>query len=283
MKVGLCTIAFRERLLTDALDIAREVRADGVEIWGREPHVSPLELDRPRAEAVARMVEARGLELVALGSYHRLGVPEKAEGNVPLTVTLRTAHALRAPLVRVWAGDLGSDRATEEDWQRVIAAARLASLQAETLGLTLLLEMHDDTLTDTGATARRMVEEVACDNVALVYQPSLGYEAEDPLARLEQVAPFVQHVHAQNAEPPEHPGEAPRRTLIGRGVVDYRALAGRLAAAGYGGYLQVEFVVGSLAEKVSAAAADVAYLRSITDRLPAGTPSAPSRAERSEP
>jgi len=283
MKVGLCTIAFRERLLTDALDIARDVGADGVELWGREPHISPLELDRPRAEAVARMVAARGLEVVALGSYHRLSVSPRAEGNVPLTVTLQTARALGAPLVRMWAGDRGSQGATAEDWQQVIAASRLASLQAETLGLTVVVEMHEGTLTDTGATARRLVEEVACDNFGLVYQPAFGYEAEDPLQRIEPVAPFVRHVHAQNAQPAEDAAAAPRPTLISRGSADYGTIARRLAAAGYGGYFQVEFVVGELAEKAHAATADVAYLRQITSRYPAAAPSVPSAAERSAP
>jgi sugar phosphate isomerase/epimerase len=41
MKLGLCTIAFREKPLEDMIDIAADYGFDGIEIWGQTPHMLP--------------------------------------------------------------------------------------------------------------------------------------------------------------------------------------------------------------------------------------------------
>ena len=42
MKLGLCTIAFRERPLEEVMSIAVDYGFDGIEIWGQEPHISAM-------------------------------------------------------------------------------------------------------------------------------------------------------------------------------------------------------------------------------------------------
>ena len=39
MKLGLCTIAFRDRPLEEVISIADDYGFDGIEIWGQEPHM----------------------------------------------------------------------------------------------------------------------------------------------------------------------------------------------------------------------------------------------------
>src|SRR2546430_2235288 len=40
MKVGLCTIAYQELPLEEALDRAAALQFDGVELWGKPPHLA---------------------------------------------------------------------------------------------------------------------------------------------------------------------------------------------------------------------------------------------------
>ena len=68
MKVGLCTIAFRERSLEDVISIASDYGFDGVEIWGKPPHM-PEEYDVKYIEKVRNLVSSKGLEVTAFGSY----------------------------------------------------------------------------------------------------------------------------------------------------------------------------------------------------------------------
>ena len=39
MKLGLCTIAFQEKPLEEVIDIAADHGFDGIELWGKPPHL----------------------------------------------------------------------------------------------------------------------------------------------------------------------------------------------------------------------------------------------------
>ena len=78
MKIGLCTIAFSELPLEEVLDIAAESRFDGVEIWGKAPHI-PNEYDPEYVKAISRSLASE------LPTYYRRG---------QLKGTARTGHFL---------------------------------------------------------------------------------------------------------------------------------------------------------------------------------------------
>lgn len=262
-RLALCTIAFRERLVEDVLDLASGLGFEGVELWGREPHVSEV-YDYNRARLCRRMCEERGLEIAALGSYLRFAPTKKNSDSVSLLDTLRTAHTLRAPIVRVWASDVPSAEADEALWARVVAEAKEAARRSRRLGLILAAEMHDDTLCDTAHSARRLVEEVACDNFRLNYQVATRQDGEDPLERLKIVCDYVVHVHAQNfSQLLTEDGEGLKRAPLRDGLVDYAALVEALRQKGYNGWISVEFAPVEGDGKAEAIAADLAYLREL--------------------
>ena len=68
MKLGLCTIAFRDRPLEEVISIADDYGFDGIEIWGQEPHM-PATYDSEYIERVRKLIEGRDLEVSAYGSY----------------------------------------------------------------------------------------------------------------------------------------------------------------------------------------------------------------------
>lgn len=260
-RLALCTIAFRERLVEDVLDLAKALGFEGVELWGREPHVSEV-YDYNRARLCRRMCEERGLEVAALGSYLRFAPTKKNSDSTSLLDTLRTAHTLRAPIVRVWASDVPSAKADEELWAQVVAEAREAARRSRRLGLVLAAEMHDDTLCDTAQSACRLVEEVGCDNFRLNYQVATRRGCENPLERLKKVCDYVVHVHAQNFfRLSTADGEGLKRAPLRDGLVDYGALVPLLRRKGYTGWISVEFAPVEGDGKVDAVAADLAYLR----------------------
>jgi len=239
MRVCLCTISYRERLLDVALDAAAHVGFEAVELWGREPHVSE-EYDESRIRGVRAMVEERGLTIPVLGSYHYFGRTNHREDSVSLVDTLHIAHGLHTEIVRVWASDVGSARASEEIWKQTVGEAQEECDRAHKMNVTFAAEMHDDTLADTGVSARRLVEEVDRPNFRLNYQVASRPDTEDPLQRLELALPYVVHVHCQNFIA-THGDPGYKRVPLAEGYVDYGALVARLQEAGYGGHLAVEF------------------------------------------
>ena len=262
-RIALCTIAFRERLLADALDMAAQLGFPGVELWGREPHVSE-NYDYNRVRLVKKMCEERGLEIAALGSYVRFGATRKNSDAAPLVDTLQTARTLRTPIVRVWASDVPSEQADEKLWKRVVSEAREAAERSRGLGITLAVEMHDDTLADTADSARRLVEEVDCDNFRLNFQPSAWERDEDVMQRLEKVLPYVVHCHAQNfSKLATGEFDGFKRASLRDGLIDYRAIVDTLVEAGYCGWISVEFSPVEGDGKLGALADDLAFLKEV--------------------
>ena len=263
MKVALCSIAFRERLLEYTLAVAADIGFQGVEIWGREPHISE-QFDASRVKAVRRMVGERGLEVAVFGSYLRLGATHtNSAGTVSLKDVVQTAAALGAPIIRVWASDLGSDEADEQVWQNTVAEAREAAACAAKMGLVLAAEMHSNTLADTASCARKLVEDVDSDAFALNFQASSKLTDDKPTERLVAVLPSVVHLHAQNYAPLDDNGDRVERVGLADGFVDYAPLVSLLRKAGYQGSLAVEFAPTNAKDKAAALALDFEYLRSL--------------------
>ncbi len=266
--IALCTIAFREKLLEDALDAAAELGFQAVELWGREPHVGD-EYDYNRVRLARKLCQERGLEIVALGSYVRFAPTKRSSGKkVDIKQTLLAARTLRAPIVRVWASDIGSDQADDQLWRAAISEARQAAEQAAKLGLTLAIEMHDDTLADTADSALRIIEEVGSEALRLNYQPSAREGMEDPVERLEKVLPYVVHVHAQNfAKLAKRDGSPPARAPLGMGLIDYEQIVSLLLANGYNGAIAVEFAHVEGEGKKAALRNDLQFLTELLDKL----------------
>jgi len=259
--ISLCTIAFRERLLDYSLDLAAEAGFQGIEIWGREPHISE-EYDKNRVLAAARMVQERDLVVPVFGSYLRFGATGNDE-HVVLKDALQIAAGLGAPIVRVWASDVGSAEATESIWQRTIDEAGEAAARASKMGLSLAVEMHGNSLADTGASARRLLDAVSADNFGVNFQPSSKQRDETVLERMERVLPSVMHVHAQNYAPLEPGSDRVERVALSEGSVDYAPLFGLLRDSGYEGFASVEFCASGNPDKREAITRDYQYLRSL--------------------
>ncbi len=258
--VALCTIAFREKLLDDALDIARCIGFEAVELWGREPHVAEA-YDYNRTRLIKQKCEERRLTIAALGSYLRFGATRKNSATADLRNILQTAYTLRAPIIRVWASDVGSAEASPQIWKKTVAEAREACQRCQKLGITLAVEMHDNTLADTADSTLRLIEEVGCDNFRVNYQPSAIEGMEDPIQRLEKVLPYVVHCHAQNFSCLGRPdGVAPQRSSLREGLIDYREIVERLLAADFKGWIAVEFAHTEGDGKFAALAEDLEYL-----------------------
>ena len=266
MNVGLCTIAFRERLLEDAVNIAQQIGFDGVEIWGREPHISES-FDEGRVKAAKRMIEARELEVCGLGSYLRFGgcQPLNDEEEAPdLGSVLHTARILGAPVVCVRAGGCRSARAKKRDWDLCVDELRDACEKAENLGVTLAVEMQTETFADTARSANGLLDEVDAPNLKLNYQPSNGLPREDPVERLRAVLRRIVSVRVRNYDRLLSKSDDRNRLVpLAEGVFDYAELMGVLRDVDFDGYLGVECISAKASDKVDALRADYDFLHAL--------------------
>lgn len=181
---GLCSITFRKLSFPEIIALVKQAGLAGLE-WGGDIHAPHGDI--ARAKDVRRQTEGAGLRVLSYGSYYRVG------GDKPFEPVLDSAVTLGAPVIRVWAGGVGSAQATPEQRAAVIAdSTRIGELAAKA-GVKVAYEFHNGTLTDTDASAQQLLREVA--NIDTLWQPWPDRDVAGNLASLRGVLPRLAHVH----------------------------------------------------------------------------------------
>lgn len=176
---GLCSVTFRTLDVVSVCDLVVECGLQAVE-WGSDVHV-PVG-DIAAAEAARNICADRGVAIASYGSYLTAG---RIHDDADIRSVLDTALALGAPNVRVWAHD--SD-ATASDLTAICA-------DATDRGLTISLEFHPGTSTETAASTNALLNAVAATNLFTYWQPNPVLSPEEALSELDAVLPRVTHLH----------------------------------------------------------------------------------------
>jgi len=187
---GLVSITFRKLSCAEIVALVAKAGFKGIE-WGGDVHVPHG--DMAVARDVRRMTEDAGLVVAAYGSYYRAAESEK-EG-LAFEQVLASAKALGAPTIRIWAGKQGSDKADAAYRRAVVEdACRVAALAAAE-NITISLEYHGNTLTDTNASAQRFLREADHPNVFTYWQPPVGMPQAECVAGLKAILPRLTNLH----------------------------------------------------------------------------------------
>jgi 3-dehydroshikimate dehydratase len=241
-------VAFRHLSIEAVVRLAAAAQLDGIE-WGGDVHVPSGDLRAARRAADA--CATAGLDAASYGSYLCAGRDDSFDA------ALETAVALGARNVRVWAGDRGSASADDPFRDEVAAALRRWCSAASDMGLTVSLEHHAGTLTDTAASSLRLLASVPAPNLRTYWQPRDGHAGTRDLDELAAVRPHLAHVHVFWW----HDGAT--RFPLSEGMAFWQpALSGAASAPETprgGRYAFIEFVKGDDPEQLLA---DAAALRS---------------------
>lgn len=234
MRTGLVSITFR-KLAPDALvKLALRCGLECIE-WGGDVHVPHGKVEIARE--VARQTRDHGLDVCAYGSYYTLAESEKRDlafGDV-----LESAVALGAPAIRIWAGkkasadaDAGYRTAVEADALRIADLARAA-------GVAVCYEFHANSLTDTAASAKALLDATRHPAIFSLWQPPNGQSVEVCMDGLELVLPRLRHMHAFHWWP-----DARHRLPLAEGEGRWKKYLARVRKAGMTPDVLLEFVPG---------------------------------------
>ena len=190
IKTGLTSVTFRRLPPGEIIALVAQAGLQGIE-WGGDIHVPHGDL--AVAVEVGRATRDAGLEVSSYGSYYRVGC---ADNSVPFEQILETAVKLGAPMIRVWAGDQGSDSTDPAGWERVLDDSLRICQMAEQAGVRLGFEYHEDTLTDTSASACRLMRKIGLQNFTSYWQPPVPANRSERLACLKDISPWLSYVHA---------------------------------------------------------------------------------------
>lgn len=190
VKTGLVSVTFRKLSPEEIIKLVVQAGLDGIE-WGGDIHVPHG--DAGRAREIGEKTRDAGLSVASYGSYYYVGCEK--EKNLPFERVLESALELKAPIIRVWAGNRASAAADQAWWDTVITdAARIGQMALEQ-GIKVAFEYHANTLTDTRESAYRLLKEINHPNIYSYWQPPVGWSMEECLDGLNKILPWLTHVH----------------------------------------------------------------------------------------
>ena len=187
---GLVSITFRNLEPGAIIDLAAKARLDGIE-WGGDIHVPPGRLDAARE--IGDRTRDEGLKVAAYGSYYRVGSGTAGSGG--FEDVLKTAAALKAPIIRVWAGSRASADTDEQLREAIVRESRTIARMAGDEGIAVAFEYHGNTLTDTGESAIRLLEDISHPNMGCYWQPPVFEDFDQRLSGLKGIMPWLRNIH----------------------------------------------------------------------------------------
>lgn len=191
---GLCSVTFRDLPPADIISIAAETGIAGIE-WGADIHVPVGDLERA-GDVAARSADA-GVACASYGTY--LGARGPIDDRSTVAAACETAAALGTTNLRVWA-PLGDDPNVDDGRRATITdGLRLAADVAADHAMTIGLEFHARTLTETADSARRLMAEIGTPNAFGYWQPNLWtttpHDTAGHVEELRSVRPTLSHLH----------------------------------------------------------------------------------------
>lgn len=186
---GLVSISFRHCRAGEIVAAAAATGLEAIE-WGADVHVPPR---RPRiARETRRLTVDAGLTVAAYGSYYHAGFP----GPEPdFEAVMETALVLEAPVVRVWAGRVGSDAVSPAERTRIVRDLARCADMGERAGITVATEFHAGTLADTVESTRVLLMEIGHPRLRTYWQPPHGIAVGEAAAGLKLLGPWLEHIH----------------------------------------------------------------------------------------
>lgn len=187
---GLTSVTFRKLKAEEIIRLAADAELDGIE-WGSDVHV-PVG-DEETAKKVREETEAAGLQVLSYGSYYRLCVQkDPAEAFAPL---LKSAAALGAPNIRIWAGSKQPDDAPDSYYRRAAEELRIICKMAAEKGIRVSTEYHRGTLTQNAESAIKLIELTDCENFGTYWQPNPELSPAINRTELRRLKPYLTNIH----------------------------------------------------------------------------------------
>ncbi|MDQ8183598.1 TIM barrel protein [Pelagicoccus sp. SDUM812005] len=260
MKIAINTVTLREFSREEVVSILTDNKVGAVE-WAGDVHVPPGDLEA--AAAAKELCEQAGIVCTSYGSYYQCD--EQGQGGGPFRfnlggdVALDTAAALGVDAIRVWAGRLASDKASAEYRKEVAGCLAAFCDQAAALGMSVHLEFHRNTLTDTVASTLDLLGAVSRDNLFSYWQPRHGIGVEENVADIHALGERLSNVHVFHWLLQEDGSSVERRPLV-EGRERWDVYFSAIQAYPRDRYAMIEFVRGDTLPQLEE---DLGVLRSV--------------------
>ena len=232
IKVGLCTLAYRDLELSDVVSHAKELGFDELEIWHQ--HLADKS-DRELTDLRQQITDA-GMSVSGIAPYFWFTQSEAllVESMRIADDCIHKARLLGARMIRTFTDSgptgISSGKATPAHWQTAIQS--LKAITAKAPDLWFAVETHALTLADTPASCERLLDAVNAENLKVTYQ---AFDDGNLISDFIRLEPHVCQVHF-NTQIAPHPDKG-----LAHCGIDYQSLLHCLVERNYRGSISLEF------------------------------------------
>lgn len=229
-----------------------------VELMGKRPHLSILDVDDPQVERIGRVADEAGVQIATIAGYTDFTMGRGTEiPSVEFQVAYvralaRVGRQLGARIIRIFTGYATDLDASRSDWDLCVGAVRQCAQVAGDHGLILGVQNHHDVGVGVDAFSEFLddVDHPNCRAMFDPWAPALQGEDLRPAAR--RLAPrMVQTTLADYVRLARYryiPGlvnyrridDMVRAVPLGEGFVDLDSFFAGLREGGFDGYVAYE-------------------------------------------
>lgn len=185
---GLCSISFRKHTPEEILTAMKAAELSVIE-WGSDLHCPP-----ERAEEISKLQQQYDITCCSYGTYFRLGVTPICE----LEKHIKAAKTLGTDVLRLWCGDKNSENYSEAEKLELFTACKAAAKIAEAEAVTLCMECHNNTYTNTKESALELMQAIGSKHFQMYWQPNQLKSEEENTAYAKLLSPYTRNIHVFN-------------------------------------------------------------------------------------
>ncbi len=235
MKLAFSTLGCPQWEIDQLIDAARASGYDGIELRAYKGSLDLVKVlgDLPGGPAeFRRRLSRAGISVCCLDTSVQLTDPDPSTTEGERMIDL--AMVLGAPYLRVFGGDVPAGESSESASAR--AAEKLTHLgrKAAQRDKRILLETHD--AFSSGAQVAALMRATSEEGTGVLWDLHHPYRmGETPQQTAGLIAARTYHAHIKDSKTDAG------HTLLGEGDIPLAELVGALHAAGYRGYLSLEW------------------------------------------
>lgn len=190
-KLGLCSISFRDNPPEEILKEMQKCGLNFIE-WGSDVHAQKDDIKR--LEEIAKLQKKYGIICSSYGTYFRIGVTPEEE----FEAYINAARILGTDILRLWCGNKNSEDYSLEEKNALFEECRKLASIAEKNNVTICMECHNGTFTNTKEAAFELMQAVNSKNFRMYWQPNQLKSFEENVAYASLLSGYTEHIHVFN-------------------------------------------------------------------------------------
>jgi len=242
----------------EAMRLTKELGLDGIELAGREPHLSPS-TSKQRVKEIRELAASLALEIPVIASYvGNFATASDSEAEQSYEDFLRMLEhtsELGASKIRVAPGGPNAFLARDYHYAKAAYWIDRCAAEAKKQQIELVMEIHNGSLVETVEGSLRLIDLLTHDNVGMIHDAGNMYITDTDYSRdsVLRLGKHLTHVHVKDelrveeAGPPgtfrdlTHRGkECFLQSRLGEGAADHQPLFDALLETGYQGWITLE-------------------------------------------